>query len=377
MDVALFGCGYAGEKWAKMLAHHDAVDTLYCVDPDPSTASIVADIPASFILMDVFNSDEFSQSQQAQYRSLVECDMWIAAVGYEMHMNFVTLADSVGIPKLIIEKPATSNPDVTSLPRVDCDVYVNYVETVHPAFEAVLEQAKADSATITRAFHWRGKDSRSSVGINSKHEYEHPAVKDDLVHDISELYIGLATLQQDVDFTLEQVEEAQAWQTTEYKETQPYQHLTDEAWAKLRFETEDGHYIIQGGFTDDKTRRFFLWVDDEQERAYYCNTLSRPFTSPSAYVIDGEFGYDYVWSELQSGNIVTKEDERELFDSLTDDSEISIKQVSFTNEKHTFEELFDRAINNEPIPTLYDAFKVEAIAEQFYEMSEFEYGTYF
>lgn len=376
MDVALFGCGYAGEKWANTLTNHDSVDTLYCVDPDSSTSEIVADISANFILMDVFESGEFSQSQQAQYRSLVECDIWVVAVGYQEHMNFISLADSVGIPKVITEKPVTTNPDVTSLPRVDCEVYVNYVETIHPAFEAVVNQAQQDGATISRAFHWRGKDVRETVGINSRHKYEHPAVKSDLVHDISELYIGLATLQQNVNFTLSRVEDAQPWKQTEFKGVKPYQYMTDEAWAKLRFETEDGHYIIQGGFIDEQTRRFFVWVDDDQERAYYCNTLERPFTSPAAYVIDGQFGYDYIWTELQSGNIVTKEDERELFESLKSDNEVSVQQLSLTNDTHTFTEMFNRVISDEPAPTLYDAFKFESIVEQFYEKTEFKYGTY-
>lgn len=371
MDTALFGCGKAGRKWASILDAHDSIDTLYCVDPDSSQSDILTNLSqGQFYNLDVFDSDEFTPAQKAQYRSLTECDVWIVAIGYYMHERFVSLADQIGIDKVLVEKPLTGNPD-RDFDDVDVDVAVNYVETIHPVLNAVIESARQDDAKITKAFHWRGKDRTDDVGVHGRRPYEHPAVKADLVHDISELYIGLQYLRQDCSLTLRSIEEVKRWNEVSDGNITIAPHFKDDAWTRLEYETDDGIFTIQGGFTDSVTRRFFLWIDEAKDRAYYGNTLSRSHTSPAAFVVDGEDAIETVQNALESGRIVTKADEQELFNS------VDAEEIEFTKEKNTLEVVLNRLLDGEPLPTRYDAYQIERIAEQFYNESEVEYGAYY
>lgn len=369
MDIALFGCGYAGRKWASVLDDHDAVNTLYCVDPDTSKSDIIPTLSSGhFYNLDVFDSDELSTPEKAQYRSLTECDIWIVAVSYKLHERFISLADQVGIDTILVEKPVTAKPDRTRN-ETDCDVFVNYVETVHPVFETIVAKARDDNATIDTAFHWRGKDSTNSVGIQGKHTYEHPAVKDDLVHDISELYIGFQFLNQDPELQLKDIKTLKRWDEVTVNGINIAPHFTDDAWTRIELKTTDGNYTIQGGFTDERTRRFFFWVDTEQERGYYGNTLTRSFTTPAAYVVSGIDDIEYVETALKSGEIVTKSDEEQLFKN------VESEKLSSRPEQHSFAIVLERLLEKKPLPRWYDAVQIERIAEEFYTQAPVTYGT--
>lgn len=369
MDIALFGCGYAGSNWATALDSNENVDTLYCVDPDPSKSSVLTNLSSGhFYNLDVFDSNELSPPEKAQYRSLTECDIWIVAVNYKLHERFISLAEQVGIDTILVEKPVTEKPE-RNRDETECDVFVNYVETVHPVFESIIARARKDNATIHTGFHWRGKNAMDSVGIQGKHKYEHPAVKDDLVHDISELYIGFQFLNQDELLKLDEITTLKRWDEVTVDDVKIAPHFTDDAWARLEFTTKDGEYTVQGGFTDEQTRRFFFWVDTTQEIGYYGNTLTRSFTSPAAYVVSGLKDIEFVEKSLKSGDVVTKEDEKRLF------NQVESEKLSISKDEHSFSIVLERLLDDKPLPRWYDAVQIEKIAEQFYLQSPVSYGS--
>ena len=74
LDVAIFGCGYAGSKWAEIVSKFEETGRIYCVDPESSQIENLSSTSASFINFDVLTSQEtFTQTEQTQFRTLSQC----------------------------------------------------------------------------------------------------------------------------------------------------------------------------------------------------------------------------------------------------------------------------------------------------------------
>jgi len=363
LDVAVFGCGYAGSQWAKVAVESPKTNSVYCVDPDPSQIKNISDIPVNFISMNVLSAEEsFSNTEQTQFRVLSQCDLWIVAVKRGIHHQLIELANSCNIETILVEKPVYQRVP-SQLPIYNVNVCVNYVETVSPVFKRIIDQISEDRTVINRAFHWRGKDSRSSIGPNARHNTDHPAVQEDLVHDLSELYIGFSLLNQPNNFELSSIETCIPWKSVEYNNTKPFTYLDGDAWAKLVYTTNTGRYTVQGGFIDNHTRRFFLWIDTTNNIAYYGNTLLRDYTYPMAYKITGKNAINAVVKELQSGQIITKEDEQTLFNSVSAEPLLDYSRGAYTQ---NFYSMFEVLTSGGAVPTLQDAYHIEKLTDQFY-----------
>lgn len=152
-----------GEIWAK--AFHDQGGTIKgIIDIDDSVEELAQSV----------DSNHYSPSEIDS----IEADIWCIAVPTQFHHTYLQKAVKKGIERVIVEKPSTISPKFSSRATAATGIAVDYVELKNNVVKAVFERIQAETFDPTRLIHWRGK---TSIHV-------HPFMRNDLVHDLSEIY---------------------------------------------------------------------------------------------------------------------------------------------------------------------------------------------
>lgn len=383
-----FGGGRMGGVWVRSLAEY--FESVALVDPDPERARAVEDTHAHYFNMDILDDDEWNDRFNKPLRAyLANSAVWSIAVQPDVHEDLIERALDEGVRGILVEKPVCQDLDrmeslVERAEEQDIITGVDYIELVHPVYEAILRHAVQDDFTPGRGFHWRSKDLRYQVGEGQRFENGIPNVKDGLGHDVAEvygLYRALATAEAEAeahykkyddgdieppepDLELAGVDEFELWKDVEYRQGYPFRDLDQDSRAQFRVRGPDGaEFTIRGGYDYDDERRFFFWVDEEEKTAYYGNTLQRNFTTPAAYKIVGEEAVKQAEKELKSGNVVTKSDETDLM------HEVGARPLSFSKTAYSerVSRMCRRVFSNDTPCTLRDALNIERVLADVYE----------
>lgn len=347
----LFGGGYMGKNWLRTLVDNSGSVTV--VDTDSDVATLASGFGTNFIQGD-YSDESWRQENPAEVAFLESADLWCASVDAQFHQDIVRLAIENDIETLIVEKPlATSYDEVEALTTIaddsDTNIAIDFVETVNPAFVSVLDEM-SDDFQLLEAHHWRGKnllESGSNVGPI-------PYTYDDVVHDVSELQVAF-----NIDeFSVEEVEFTQ-WDEDSQKDVTANIHLS----------SPTGHVTLRGGFNERDQRRGFLWVGDDDDEAFYGNTLNRYFVRPQAYHIQSEDAVAAFKTAFQAGNLVSDSDIQSLANEY---DSVECLYMESDERMSNLDTMFSRAVAGDPPVSISQACSIHRVIRDIYDKADFE-----
>jgi hypothetical protein len=162
---------------------------------------------------------------------------------------------------------------------------------------------------IGRMFNYRSKDLRGNERGQGGGEGSR-IIMEDLIHDLSEIE-GLT----DSKLRNSAVENAEI---ERWSEIGDFPYNTD-VNAEASIQYEDGTKVAMKGSFADEERRYFVAVNEEENKAVYVNTLSRDHISPQAAAVEGQEEVEYLERVAREGHILDDETQEELLDSLDAD----------------------------------------------------------
>lgn len=370
-NVVVIGCGKMGEMWANSF-YNKGCNIEAVVDPDPRDENFYYTVDS-----DLVSSIEDGEG------NIKEADIWVIATPTSEHFRFTKEAIRNEIPMVLLEKPATSSPEETEkLAKMASDsnttVCVDYIELEHSAVRTAIDDMGSDF-NLTQAVHWRSKRAPSVL----------PYIMDDMVHDFSELMLLYRTTGRDFsNIEVENINNIYSWSESDTDMTSDLENVYD-AGASLHLEGDNKEILnLRGGFDDDKERRYFCWVDDYQDKAYFVNTLRREevslddvFSDPGeeskfdpdsdistfSVKIHGEKNINRIVHNAIEGNLCNEEDFERVFDKVDAEFLVPIdEKVNYPDE-----EISRKIINGEASPaTIQDAVEVEKMIEKVYTNTE-------
>jgi hypothetical protein len=281
-----------------------------------------------------------------------------------------------GIPTVFVEKPSTTSPEETA--RIlklaesnNTDIYVDYIELEHPAVREVLQDMD-DDFNLTQAIHWRGKKSPSMK----------PFMRDDMVHDLSELFALYNKLDRDFSsLGLNRIGNVKSWYESDRNVDSDISEIYDVS-ASIHLSGHRGEPILlKGGFDEEEDRRYFIWVDDDEEVAYFANTLrdneidlndilgnsGEGHMSTFSVRVEGENNINELIHACIEGDVTTKEGFEKLFNNINAKRLVSEKK----NNTQPDEFITEKLLNGQKSPVnLEEALLIENFIKGVYEQTD-------
>jgi|APHM01.1.fsa_nt_gi Predicted dehydrogenases and related proteins len=301
-----------------------------------------------------------------------DIDQAVVATDTDAHLELGLVSAEAGVD-MMLEKPPTESPEETELlleavNENDVEAGVNMIERQHPAYRAAQEVFGDED--IGQIFNYRSKDLRGNErGLGGGEGSR--IVMEDLIHDLSEIE-GL-TNSQLRDSTVKNAE-IQTW-----SEIGDFPYNTD-VNAEASIQYDDGTQVDMKGSFADKERRYFIAVNEEEDRAVYVNTLSRDHISPQAAVIEGKENIDYLERVAREGLILDDESQRVLLeevdaDTLEDEMEDHVPESKYVDGEPKFgwapvyNQVEQMASGGEPESPLEEVLGYQKIMQEIYEES--------
>ena len=289
----------------------------------------------------------------------------------DTHFELGLVLSEAGID-MMLEKPPTESPEETELlleaaEDNKVEAGVNMIERQHPAYRAAEDVFDEE---IGHIFNYRSKDLRGNDrGLGGGEGSR--IVMEDLIHDLSEIE-GL-TEQSLRDSSVESAE-LERW-----NEIGEFPYRTDvNAQAVIRY--EDGTRAeLRGSFADEE-RRYFVAVNEDEDRAVYVNTLSRDHISPQAAVVEGEENVEYLERVAREGLILDEEAQRVLLEkidgeTLDDQMKEHVPDSKYVDGKPMFgwapvyNQVENMTSDERPVTDLEEIHSYQKIIQEIYEAS--------
>lgn len=285
--VDIIGLGRMGKVWANSFEKAGAkISTV--IDPDDSVSSEADQYGADYYTsIDDMNRGEFG-------------DIWCITTPSENHHTYLNQSTCLDLDSVFVEKPSSVDPDISSLisDLSTSNYSVDYIELRHPVLMKILDEISRSNFRMTQSIHWRGKMS-SDI---------HPYMRNDLVHDVSEIY-ALYQIQNNSISELDiRSVESHAWSQTDRYQSDPRRNIYDcKSTVQIRGCNDEPIYL-NGGFNQSSERRYFLWVDDRIETAYFGSTVNRDHISPVAIRIKKSKNIAKAVQRCMDGSITSDQD---------------------------------------------------------------------
>lgn len=348
-DILIIGCGKMGGYWSNSF-YDQGGNIVGIVDPDSDVDRIAQNLET-----DRYNRiDNFLDEDKS-------ADIWCIATPTEHHGKYISAAIEQNVPRLLVEKPSTTSPEKTNSliqKSSDTEIFVDYIELEHPVVKAIFDDLQRTAFSLTQAVHWRGKTPSNF----------HPYTRNDLVHDVSELF-GLyeQLLQDESELRIRDVSDMYTWKerTDRFEDNPQTQTYDIRCTAHLSGEYDE-QILLKGGFNESEDRRYFLWVDETRQKAYFANTVTRDHLTPFAAKISGKSNISYLVHKCIEGSLRNDSE----FESVLDKVDANILARS-SDEKQT-DIIARKLMNGDSGPaSLEQAYKIEKLIKQIYV----EYGN--
>lgn len=346
-SIVQVGCGKMGSIWADAW-QESSCELCGIIDPDPPNEAV-----------EQFGSELFyaSTTEYMKDNRASQIDILSIATPPEYHTKYLQYGIYKLVPQIIVEKPSTQSiakaKEINEMAKYS-KISVDYIETKHEVLEILGTEIK-NNFDLTRALHWRGKEPRNF----------NPYIRDDLIHDISELQFTYDKL--DRNFSNIDVIEAdiESWETTDRFESENRAAVDVNANVKLNG-AQNESICIRGGFDEPNERRYFIWIDDTREVAYLGNTVNRSDITPVAAKITGEKDIETAYEWCSQGKLTSDTAFSNLFDK--------INARTFTIEEHNkqVQKISEEICNGKQSPVSFsDAVEIESLAADIYAAGSF------
>jgi predicted dehydrogenase len=380
-NFAVVGHGSFGSVWSSDIEDNPESNLSSVIDTDPIDSDEVPGNPtikqedyteAIDIQRSKDGNLEYEVSNENLLEDLSNIDQAVVATDTDAHLKLgLTLAEAE--VDMMLEKPPTESPEETELlleaaNENDVETGVNMIERQHPAYRAAQEVFGDED--IGRMFNYRSKDLRGNERGKGGGEGSRITMED-LIHDLSEIE-GLT----ETGLKKATVEDAEIERWSEIGE---FPYNTD-VRAKASVQYEDGTELDLNGSFADEERRYFIAVNEEENKAVYVNTLSRDHISPQAAVIDGEKEVGYLERVAREGLILDDEIQEELLESLDadkldDEMEDHVPESKYVDGKPKFgwapvyNQVEQMTSDEEPVSSLEEVLGYQKTMEEIYEES--------
>jgi predicted dehydrogenase len=317
-EFAVIGHGSFGSVWSSDIEDNpnsrlnSVVDT-DLIDEVPGNPTVKQEdyTDAVEVYRDEDGGLDYEIIDEDLLEDLSDIDQAVVSTDTDAHFE-VGLALAEAEVDMMLEKPPTESPEETELlleavNENDVETGVNMIERQHPAYRAVQEMFGDED--IGRMFNYRSKDLRGNERGQGGGEGSR-IIMEDLIHDLSEIE-GLT----DSKLRNSAVENAEI---ERWSEIGDFPYNTD-VNAEASIQYEDGTKVAMKGSFADEERRYFVAVNEEENKAVYVNTLSRDHISPQAAAVEGQEEVEYLERVAREGHILDDETQEELLDSLDAD----------------------------------------------------------
>jgi hypothetical protein len=194
---------------------------------------------------------------------------------------------------------------------------------------------------------------------------------EDLIHDLSEIE-GLT----ETELKKATVEDAEI---ERWSEIGDFPYDTD-VNAEASIQYDDGIEVDMKGSFADEERRYFIAVNEEENKAVYVNTLSRDHITPQAAIVEGQEEVGYLEKVAREGLIVDEESQRVLLDVLDADSleyemEEHVPDAKYDGDEPQFayapvyKQVEQMTSGEEPVSSLKEVLGYQETMEEIYEES--------
>ena len=293
-QTAHFGVGKMGRRWLEPLSENTDIGAI--IDPDPRSSRVAERHGAEFFNSIATASDEGLGSQLSSSVAPT-ADLWSITTPVYSHADLSAAGLFHDIPYLITEKPLSIDPSsaeklAAKEESQDSVGIVNYIERMNPVVRTIVKKV-GQSFSPTRLYHWRSKTSRNI----------HPYARNNLGHDLSEIH----RLYQAVGRPFELEPTTVSMETWEETDRSPDHSLRDiydaGAHAELT-DNADAEITLRGSFYSNDERRYFMWVDDHDMKAFFGSTVERDHLTPIAARVGGKDQIDELYEAVENGALV-------------------------------------------------------------------------
>lgn len=326
-SAIIIGCGNMGSSYAKSF-QNQGVQVNHIVDPDTDVDNLASKLEAN--RYDKIENIDGSLTDK----------VWYIATPVGQHKQYLKHAMRIGVENVLVEKPITESPIITE--RFDFSnsaVSVDFIELEHPVVRKILDDISQSHFRLGSAIHWRGK---KSSGI-------HAYMRNDLVHDLSEifeLYNTLGYNRNKVD--INEVSNVKDWSDVNRFSSSDKRNIYDSQGTVYLTGGNNEPIYLTGGFNQSSERRYFLWTDKSQDTAYFGMTVNRQHLTPVAVRINGYRNVQFAVQKCLDG---TLRDDKEISDFISQINGTVIKKGSTVkNGKSRIESICSKISDGEVAP---------------------------
>lgn len=286
-SLVVIGFGKMGSSWARAFCNQGAsLDVV--IDPNPVEQDELEKYEASLYSDISYVQEDISDS------------IWCIATPVQNHSEYLREAVNRNIKNILVEKPVADSPKaVENIDFSGSNVSVDFIELEHPVVREILDDISKTDFGLGNAIHWRGKKS-SKI---------HAYMRDDIVHDVSELFALYDVLGYDrSSLEIVDVTDVESWVGTgRFKKEEMREEYDSSGIVFFRgFNNEP--ICMTGGFNQEHQRRYFLWVNEENNLAYFGSTVTRNHLTPVACRIRGSKNIGYAIQRCLSGTLRNNEE---------------------------------------------------------------------
>lgn len=224
----------------------------------------------------------------------------------------------------------------------------------HPVIKAIFSDLQRTAFNLSQAIHWRGK-------IPSNF---HPYTRNDLVHDISEIFGLYDQLNIDTNqIQVVDVSDMDTWAENTDRFEEDDRRDTYDVRSTIHLSgSYDEPMIVKGGFDEPEDRRYFLWVDDNRNVAYFANTVTRDHLTPFSAKVTGQNNIRYLVHKCIEGALRNDTEFEEVLDQV--DATI----LERNSEAKQTDAIANSLLSGEEGPaTLQQAYEIESLIKRVYE----------
>lgn len=266
-NAILVGIGKMGSVWADEITDCDDIRLDAIVDTDKNKRVFAHNI----------GSEWYNGMSEIPEDKIF--DIWFITTPVENHFEYMKKAIEFGAETVFVEKPSSSTPRdsnyiLNKARENNVGVAVDYIERKNPVVSSIISDINNENFKPSELVHWRGKTSDSVV----------PFMRDDFCHDISEIELLLSETGEDFsNLSVSDVDNLRTWDESERDESAHF-----DVGATINMKSNNIKVKIKGAFDESETRRYFLWIDENEKLAYFGNTVTRENITPVALRITGK-----------------------------------------------------------------------------------------
>lgn len=345
--VDIIGCGEMGSAWLKSF-HNQGANINKVIDIDKNAKELATEYNAEY------HSDFNSVKKENTG------DIWCIATPTQYHYKYLKESSEIDLDNVLVEKPTTIDPELTKkiIQNNQTQYHVDYIELVHPVVETITDQVAKSNFRLTQAVHWRGKYSKNM----------HPHARNDLVHDVSEISAIYNSLGWDISDIDSKRMDLETWGEKSARfEDDPLSSIYDVSCSISLSGSNNEPILLKGGFNQKESRRYFLWVDDRIETAYFGSTISRENLTPVAVRINGSQNIAKALHMCIEGSVRNDEEISDLI------SEADGKKLELDKDRNRMDYIASRILSDKISPTsLQTGIKIEEVIKKAYEKSNLD-----